>query len=162
MLDFNFWTILFSIINILVLFLFLKKFLFGRIQAILDERARLVQDDLNHARDEKEKAEQMRAEHEAILAHAKEDAKELMVQAQKSANAQRAAITQQAQEEANRMMESTRKELAMERERSIQSAHDEIADLALEAAAQIIGRELDEDANRAIVDAFLAEERNKK
>ena len=39
MLEFDIWTIAFSIINILVLFLFLKKFLFGRIQNIMDQRA---------------------------------------------------------------------------------------------------------------------------
>ena len=37
MLDFDFWTILFSVINILVLFFFLKKFLFGRVNAMLEK-----------------------------------------------------------------------------------------------------------------------------
>ena len=43
MLDFDFWTILFSVINILVLFFFLKKFLFGRVNAMLEKRAQMVQ-----------------------------------------------------------------------------------------------------------------------
>ncbi|MBQ8688671.1 MAG: F0F1 ATP synthase subunit B [Ruminococcus sp.] len=158
MLEFNFWTILFSVINILVLFLFLKKFLFGRVNAILAERAKLVQDELDAARAEKEKAEELRAGYETVMAQAKDEAKVLIMEAQKSANAQRAAITQQAQEDANRIMETARKELVLERERSLADAQDEIVSLALEAAAQVIGKEMDADANRAIVDAFLAEE----
>ena len=51
MLEFDIWTIAFSIINILVLFLFLKKFLFGRIQNIMDQRATAVQADLDQAKD---------------------------------------------------------------------------------------------------------------
>ncbi|MBQ8514048.1 MAG: F0F1 ATP synthase subunit B [Ruminococcus sp.] len=158
MLEFNFWTILFSVINILVLFLFLKKFLFGRINAILEERAQAVQADLDAARAEKEKAQQLHAEYEAAMAGAKEEARVLVMEAQKSANAQCAVITRQAQEEASRIVESTRRELELERARSVESAQEEIVSLALEAAAQVIGKEIDEESNRAIVDAFLADE----
>ena len=60
MLEFDIWTIAFSIINILVLFLFLKKFLFGRIQNIMDQRAAVVQADLDQAKASKEEAHQLR------------------------------------------------------------------------------------------------------
>lgn len=51
MLDFSIPTILFTVINILVLFLFLKKFLFGRVNAIMEKRAQMVQADLDHAKE---------------------------------------------------------------------------------------------------------------
>ena len=50
MLDFDVWTIVFSVINILVLFFFLKKFLFGRVNAMLEKRAQMVQADLDQAK----------------------------------------------------------------------------------------------------------------
>ena len=59
MLEFDIWTIAFSIINILVLFLFLKKFLFGRIQNIMDQRAAAVQADLYQAKASKVRLLQM-------------------------------------------------------------------------------------------------------
>lgn len=158
MLEFNFWTILFSLINILVLFLFLKKFLFGRINAVLEERARLVQEEIDKAKDETEKAEKLRLDYEAAISDAKDEAKKIVIEAQKSANAQSAAITQQAQEEASRIVESTRQELALERERSVASAQNEIVSLAMAAAEKVLGREMDDETNRAIMDAFLDEE----
>lgn len=158
MLEFDFWTILFSAINILVLFLFLKKFLFGRINAMLEERAALVQGELDKAKEEAQQAEKLRLEYETAMSGAKEDAKKLMMEAQKNANAQSAAITQQALEEASRIVESTRQELALERERSVASAQNEIVSLAMEAAQKVLGREMDEETNRAIMDAFLDEE----
>jgi F-type H+-transporting ATPase subunit b len=60
MLDFDIWTILFSVINILVLFFFLKKFLFGRVNKILEERAKLVQDDLDNAKAKSEQAQALK------------------------------------------------------------------------------------------------------
>ena len=71
MLEFDIWTIAFSIINILVLFLFLKKFLFGRIQNIMDQRATAVQADLDQAKASKEEAHQLRQQYEDTLSGAK-------------------------------------------------------------------------------------------
>ena len=158
MLEFDFWTILFSLINILVLFLFLKKFLFGRVNAMLDERARLVQEEMDKAREEAQQAEKLRLDYEHAMSDAKDEARRIIIDAQKNANAQSAAITQQAQEEAGRIVESARQELALERERSVASAQNEIVSLAMEAAEKVLGREIDDDANRAIMDAFLDEE----
>ncbi len=151
-------SLLSTVILFLVLFLFLKKFLFGRINAILEERARVVQSEIDKAKEEAEMAEKIRSDYEASMSSAKEDAKKIIADAQKTANAQSAAITHQAQEEANRIVESTRKELEIERERSVASAQNEIVSLAMEAAQKVLEREMDEKDNRAIVDAFLAEE----
>lgn len=158
MLDFNFWTILFSIINILVLYLFLKKFLFGKIRDILEQRAAMVEADLSHAKQEAQQAEKLRASYEETMANAQDEAREILATAQKTAHAQSAAITQQAQEEAKRIVEHAQSEMALERERSLQDAKSEIALLALDAAAKVIGKDMDADANRALVDAFLTEE----
>ena len=158
MLEFDFWTILFSLINILVLFLFLKKFLFGRVNAMLDERARLVQEEMDKAREEAQQAEKLRLDYENAMSDAKDEARRIIIDAQKNANAQSAAITQQAQEEAGRIVESARQELALERERSVASAQNEIVSLAMEAAEKVLGREMDDETNRAIMDAFLNEE----
>ena len=38
MLEFHLSTILWTVINLLVLYLFLRKFLFGRINAVLEKR----------------------------------------------------------------------------------------------------------------------------
>ncbi len=118
----------------------------------------MVQSDMNKAREEAEKAEELRTRYETAMSDAKEEAGKIIIEAQKKANAQSAAITQQAQEEANRIVESTRQELAMERERSVASAQNEIVSLAMEAAQKVLGREIDDEANRAIMDAFLDEE----
>ena len=100
----------------------------------------------------------LRLDYENAMSDAKDEARRIIIDAQKNANAQSAAITQQAQEEAGRIVESARQELALERERSVASAQNEIVSLAMEAAEKVLGREIDDDANRAIMDAFLDEE----
>ena len=88
MLDFDIWTIAFSIINILVLFLFLKKFLFGRIQNIMDQRATAVQADLDQAKASKEEAHQLRQQYEDTLSGAKQEASTIIANARTAAKEQ--------------------------------------------------------------------------
>ena len=77
MLDFDVWTIVFSVINILVLFFFLKKFLFGRVNAMLEKRAQMVQADLDQAKQSTQEAEQLKSEYEATLQRSEEHTSEL-------------------------------------------------------------------------------------
>ena len=97
MLEFDIWTIAFSIINILVLFLFLKKFLFGRIQNIMDQRAAAVQADLEQAKASKEEAHQLRQQYEDTLSGAKQEASTIIANARTAAKEQGNQITEQAQ-----------------------------------------------------------------
>ena len=122
MLDFSIPTILFTVINILVLFLFLKKFLFGRVNAIMEKRAQMVQADLDHAKETVAEAEQLKTNYLETMSGAQSEAKELIAKAQKIANEQRDQITQQAQRDADRIMANAKKEIVLEQQRSLESA----------------------------------------
>ena len=158
MLDFSIPTILFTVINILVLFLFLKKFLFGRVNAIMEKRAQMVQADLDHAKETVAEAEQLKTNYLETMSGAQSEAKELIAKAQKIANEQRDQITQQAQRDADRIMANAKKEIVLEQQRSLESAQSAIAALAMAAASKVVGANLDDAANRDLVDAFLTEE----
>ena len=139
MLDFSIPTILFTVINILVLFLFLKKFLFGRVNAIMEKRAQMVQADLDHAKETVAEAEQLKTNYLETMSGAQSEAKELIAKAQKIANEQRDQITQQAQRDADRIMANAKKEIVLEQQRSLESAQSAIADLAMAAASKVVG-----------------------
>lgn len=158
MLEFNIWTIAFSVINILILFLFLKKFLFGRVQGILDARAAMVQADLDKAKAAAQEAEQFRQQSEEALNAAKEEAGAMIAHARTAAKEQGAQITQRAQQEANQLLKNAQQEIALERQNTLAGARQEIADLALSAAAKIVEGQMNDAENRSIVDAFLSEE----
>lgn len=158
MLDFDIWTIVFSIINILVLFLFLKKFLFGRIQNIMDQRAAAVQADLNQAKASAAEAQQLRQQYEDTLSGAKQEANGIIANARAAAKEQGNQITLQAQKEADQLLKAAQKEIALERQNTLAGAQKEIADLALAAAAKLVEAKMDDAENRSIVDAFLTEE----
>lgn len=158
MLEFDIWTIVFSVVNILVLFLFLKKFLFGRIQNIMDQRAATVQADLDQAKASAAEAQQLRQQYEDTLSGAKQEANGIIANARAAAMEQSNQITQQAQQEADQILQAAQKEIAIERQNTLANTQKEIADLALAAAAKLVEGKMDDAENRSIVDAFLTEE----
>ena len=55
MLNLNIWNVAFTVINLLVLYLFMKHFLIGPVRSILDERKQMIEHDLDEARTGKRK-----------------------------------------------------------------------------------------------------------
>ena len=138
MLDFDIWTIVFSVINILVLFFFLKKFLFGRVGAMLEKRAQMVQADMDQAKQKAAEAEKLRSDYEETLNGAKQEAKQIIATAEQNAHAQGSEITAKAQQQADTLLKEAQKEIERERRQTLDGVQGEIADLALAAASKLM------------------------
>ncbi|MDN0033201.1 F0F1 ATP synthase subunit B [Oscillibacter ruminantium] len=157
MLDFNPYTIVFTILNLLVLWLFLRHFLFGKVTAILDQRAQTVQNELDGAAREKEQAEQLHRQYEEKLGQARQESAELLARTKVQAQQKYQSTLDAAQADARQLVDTTRKQLEAERESMLRGARKEVAQLALIAAAKVAQKELDSQSDLAMVDAFLSE-----
>ena len=82
MLDFQVSTIVFTVINLLVLYFILRKLLFGRVNAVLEQRAARVKETIDSAEASKSQAEELRAEYEDKLTDARQEAAKLVADAQ--------------------------------------------------------------------------------
>ncbi|MCD8218807.1 MAG: F0F1 ATP synthase subunit B [Ruminococcus sp.] len=158
MLDFDIWTILFSVINILVLFFFLKKFLFGRVNAMLEKRAQMVQDDLDQAKQSAADAAALKSDYEQTLVGAKQEVRDILSAAEQRSRAQSNEITMQARQQADAILREAQKEIERERQRTLDGIQGEIADLALAAASKLMEQQVNDETNRALVNEFLTEE----
>ena len=157
MLDFELSTVVFTIINLLVLYFLLKKFLFQRVNRVLEERAALVKKTMDDAQAEKDQASALRQEYEENLSHAHTQAAEILDQAKARGERVYAEYLDKAQAEAKTVRENARIQGREEREAMLRSARNEVARLAVLAAAQVAQQSLDQDADRAIAAQFLSE-----
>mgnify|MGYP002715380572 CR=1 FL=1 len=158
MLDFNVWNIVWSVVNILILYILLRIFLFKPIRKIMNERTQMVQNDLDSAKKSKEEAEELKKQYDEDLSNAKEEAQKIIAEAQGIAESEKAVMLKKSQEEADRLIVDANKNIENERKKIIQQTQSKIADLAIEAASKIIGENVDDDKNRRLVDKFLSEE----
>ena len=157
LLDINIPTILFTAANLLVLYLLLKKFLFGPVTAMIDGRAKEIETSLSDAAGQRDEAARLKADCEARLARAREDAEAIAAQGRERGQREYEALLAQARNDAEKLLADTRAQLDAERGAMLQAARQQVAALALLAAAKVSRRELDAQGDRELVDALLSD-----
>lgn len=149
--------IIISMINILVLFLFLKVFLFQRVGAVIEERQRTIESSLQDADLRKTEAYQLKQDYENDLKQAGNQAGIILKEAKERAEIEYVTILSEAKKEAAKTMEESRKAIELEREKSVEMAKSEIAGVALLAASKVVGKNVDDDTNQQYLGDFLKE-----
>lgn len=150
-------TILIIVVNILVLFLFFKKFLFKPVHAIMEKRSNLIASNMQEADDRKAEAYQLKADFENDLKHAGDQASVIIKEARERAELEYNRRITESREEAARIIKEAEEIIQLERKKSMDSAQAEIASLALLAAAKVIGKNVDSDTNKQYLGDFLKE-----
>lgn len=156
MLEFQPSTIVFTIINLLVLYFFFRKFLFGKVNAVLEQREQLIQTQIAEAEAHNAQAQALQKEYEDKLAGARAEAADLVASAKTRADAAYAARLAEAEADAKQAAAEAEHRIAAEREEMLRAARGEVAKLAVMAASEVAGQRLDTDADRALAEQFLA------
>ncbi len=157
MLNVNPWDILWTVINLLVFFLLLRRFLFKPVTKIIDEREAKIRSDIENAEKKLAEAETTKAEYDGRLAAADEEAGKIIATAKKRAEKQGEEIVAGAEEEAAELLAGARKTIERERGEAVEAAREEIAELAVMAASQVLARNIDEKSNKEFARQILAE-----
>ena len=145
-------TVIFAIINFVILFALLKKFLYKPLFNMLDERASIIENSLDEAENARNEAQAMKAEYEESLKEAQSKAQEIIQNANKLGEQTRAEIVAKAREEAQRATDKAREEINREKEQALNDLRGEVA-----AAAKIIGRSVTEADHEKLVGEFIKE-----
>lgn len=145
-------SLLFTIINLIVFYLLLKKFLFKPVMGIMEQREKLIADGLKNASESQEEAARLKAEYEKALEGAKEESVQIVERARKTAAGESDRILQEANTQAAGIISDARKTIENERRQTMNSLQGEIAGLAMQAARKIVD---DTKGNQDIYDQFL-------
>lgn len=148
-----FWGILMFVL----LFLLLWKFAFPAIKKGLENRSATIEADLKRAEEAKLEAEELLADYRKQLAGAKEEAAKIIEEGRKTADELKKEILAKAEAEAGEIVEAGRRDV----EGAVASAQAEMrrqmADLSVDLAGRILGRELDVTGQQQSIDEFVAE-----
>ena len=149
-------TLIFALINFFILLFCLKKFLYKPLFNMLDERASTIAKNVDDAEQARNEANALKAEYEASLKEAQTKAQEIIQNANKLEET-RAEIIAKAREEAARASEKAREEINREKEQALKDLRAEVADLAVDAASKIIGRNVTIADHENLVNEFIKE-----
>lgn len=151
------WNLLWVVVNLLVLFLLLKKFLFAPVLKIMDERTAKIQSDLDGAEASKQEAEKMKSDYEKEIANAHNEALQITTKAKERAGKEGDIIIDNARAESAKILKDAEKSAVLEKAKALDEAKGQIADLAILAAARIISKNVGDDTDKEAVNQFLVE-----
>lgn len=161
MMNFN-MTMVIQIINFFVLLFVLKKFAYKPLLEMMEARRNKIITDLDNAEKAKKAAEELRFEYEKQLSQIKQDAQAMLDKANKTANDMRDEILAQARAEQERLLSVARDQIVREQQRAIEELRDQVANISLLVAQQVVLQKLDEEKDRLIVDDVLSKMENKQ
>ena len=140
MLNLDKWTVLFQIINFLILAAALYFLLFRPIMRGMreqEEKKDRAEQELEQNRSEVSSA---RSELEARLASTEDEAKRLITDAQEEAEALRQSLLEAAEQEAERLLAEAHSDAAQVQEQLVADFMDDLLDTITKVSSQVIGR----------------------
>ena len=151
------WNIVWTIVNILVLFLLLKHFLFKPITEMMESRTAEIENNLKDAEDQKQKASELTAQYEEKLQGAHAEAAQIVSEARQRGQREYDASLKTAGPDAQKEQERARADMEREREEMLRGVQENVTELVLLTASKLSQKELDEESDRKLVDSFLSE-----
>jgi F-type H+-transporting ATPase subunit b len=145
------WTL----ICFAIAFFVLKKYAFGPIQKTIDERRDRIRQAVEEADNARNEARELLEQNRAVLAEARNESAEILAEARKVAEAQLARAKEEAEAERQRRLEDTRKQIEAETARSIDQIRSEVADLTVEATQRVVGKVLNSDDQRRLIEEAI-------
>lgn len=151
----NPWTALFVLLNTLTIFFVAKKFLFGPVMKMIEDRQNEIDGMYSDAGAARDKAEAMKAEYSAKLTDANAAGDQIVKDAVARAQRREEAILRQANAEAQAIVDKAVSDAALEKKKAINEAKDEISGISLAIAEKVVERQLAAADQQKLIDQFI-------
>jgi F-type H+-transporting ATPase subunit b len=147
------WTVL----CFLATFFVLRKFAFGAIQKMVDERRQRIREALAEADSARAEARNMLEEHRAMLGQARGQAEEILAEARRVAESQKKRLRDELEADRQRRMEETTRLIEAETQRALGLIRAEVAELTVIATQKVTGKVLDDADHRRLIEDAIGE-----
>lgn len=149
------WNLLFNIINLIILYVLMKKFLFGPVKVILEKRQAEADERFAQADEKEDRAQETRKRYETLLADAEGQRKQIVAEARQEASREYGRMIDEAKAQADGIVEKARTDAENEKKVIMQQADSAVKDLVVNAAAKMVGAAEDPESDRALYEQFL-------
>ena len=140
------WEIIWVFVDLLILFLLMKKFLFGPVTKLLDQRAKGVTDTIEQAESQLAQAQQQKQAYTQQLD-----------QARKQAELNYNRRMEEAAQDVRRLNEQAARQRQADQEAMLAETRRQVAGLVLLTTAKVSQRTLDGETDQAMLDELLEE-----
>ena len=140
-----------------ITFFVLKRFAFGPVQRIIDERRQRIRQALEEADKARAEARRLLEEHRSLMQQARGDAEQILAEARRIAEAQGERMRGELEADRQRRLEETTKQIEAETRRALEQIRAEVAELALVATGKVTGKVLTGEDHRRLIEDAVSE-----
>jgi F-type H+-transporting ATPase subunit b len=138
-------------------FLVLRRFAFGPIQKLIDERRDRIREALDEADKARHEARELRELTKQEREEAKAERERILDDSRRQGQAQFEQARAQADDDLKRRLEENKREIEAENRRMAEQIRRDVVELTLLAAEKVTGKSLDADDQRRLIDETIEE-----
>lgn len=149
------WTCIFMLVNLIVLYFIMKKYLFGRVRKMIVDRQQEIDDLYTDANQSKADAAELKDQYETRLAEANREKEEILRTAYRKAQLREEEILREAQDKAAQTLKRADEQIELEKKRALNEIKDDVSTMAVDIASAVLARDIREKEHTALIDSFI-------
>jgi F-type H+-transporting ATPase subunit b len=147
------WTL----IAFAITFFVLRRYAFGPIQKVIDDRRERIRQSIEEADRAREEARSLLEEHRKLVGRAKQEAEEILAEGRRVADSMRERVREETDADRQRRLEETKRQIEAETQRALDQIRAEVAELTLVATSKVTGKVLDRDDHRKLIEEAISD-----
>jgi F-type H+-transporting ATPase subunit b len=140
-----------------ITFFVLKRFAFGVIQKIIDERRERIRSSIEQAEKARSEARRLLEEHRALIGQARGQAEQILAEARKVAESMARRVKEETEADRHRRLEETKRQIEAETQRALEQIRAEVAELTLIATTKVTGKVLEDADHKRLIDEAIGD-----
>ncbi|MDX6409127.1 MAG: F-type H+-transporting ATPase subunit b [Gaiellaceae bacterium] len=138
-----------------ITFYVLKRFAFGQIQKVIDERRERIRRSIEEAEKARAEARRLLEEHRALIGQARGQAETILAEARKVAESMARRVKEETEADRQRRLDETKRQIEAETQRALEQIRTEVAELTLIATTKVTGKVLEDDDHKRLIDEAI-------
>ena len=151
----NLWQIVISLINLVLLFLIIKRFLFKPVKNILAKRQEEIDSRYAEAEYAENAAKESEKQWKEKLSGANAEADAIVQKATDNAKYRGEKLVAEAEEKAESILRIAKTEAELEKKKAAEGIKHEIVEVSGALAEKMLEREINNDDHRTLIDSFI-------
>lgn len=146
-----------QIINFLILWFLLQRFVYRPLVGLLEKRRETIEQSVKQAEEMDKRFTDFQTEHQQRMNESKEEAAAIIEKAKKAAEDLRQETLTETQAESERLLGRTYEEIERQKEQMMAELRQEVGTLVVSATSKILNKEIDPETQQRLIKEALAE-----
>ena len=151
----NIWQIIISLLNLVILFFLFRKFLFEPVKKVIAKREAEVNAHYDNAAKAEQEANELKSSWDEKMKTADDEAERIVKEAVEKAENRNEVLLYESREKAESIIRKAKAEVERTKADAEEQMRKEIVDVSTALSEQVLGREINIDDHRNLIDSFI-------